>query len=359
MPSWDKAKDKRNPATLRSGAFPSDLLDAQDTDPMSIDTSAFDDDEDTRHDHGPRLDSENLVTVQGLTALDEEPEPTVRHQGTTPGEEDRTHTTSSRSAPQGEWDLDDVDGFWMRVHAIEAAGNESDEALDAALAEHGLRDKAHFDEVRERFQQAYAHDPNAFMQAAIDARTRATKQAMQARMQGSLKGELAPVEGITLEQWAWLMAKIASGGNLAQLLSLAKLDQGKWERVSAEWNARMSRDTTATIATAYGQAFVATGPGPFGEAGKQTAAAMLDPSKRDVDGKPPITMEKWIEITEAQSAASQRGQDAASVLKRYGMTPADWGVVGGWWSQHFNANAMKLIGEYNRLSDHYKKKFAG
>lgn len=69
-------------------------------------------------------------------------------------------------------------------------------------------------------------------------------------------------------------------------------------------------------------------------------------------------MEKWIEITEAQSAASRQGLDAATVLASYGMTPADWGVGGGWWSQHFTANAMKLMPEYNRLQEKYKEKFA-
>ena len=105
----------------------------------------------------------------------------------------------------------------MRVHAIEAAGNDSDEALAKALRKHGLRDKAHFDAVRDQFQSRFGHDP-AFAQAALDARMRATEMQMNARMQGELKGELAPVDGISLEQWAWLMAKIASGGNLAELL---------------------------------------------------------------------------------------------------------------------------------------------
>jgi hypothetical protein len=255
------------------------------------------------------------------------------------------------------WDPDDAEGFWMKVHAIEAAGNESDEALDAALAEHGLKDKAHFDRVRDSFAGHYGDDPD-FMQAAIDARTKATKQQMSNRLKGELKGELAPFEGVSLEQWAWLMAKVASGGALPELLALAKMDTPKWDRVSAEWNARMGRDTTASIATAYGQAFVATGPGPFGEAGKATASAMLDPKKKGVDGKPPISMEKWIEITEAQSAGSKQGLDASAILKSYKMTPADWGTVGGWWSQHFNANAMKLMGEYNRLSKKYQDKFA-
>lgn len=257
----------------------------------------------------------------------------------------------------GGWDPKDWAGFWDKVYDIEAAGNRSDEDLDAKLADYGLRDKAHFDEVRDAFQSAFGDDSD-FAQAALDSRTRSVKNEMSSRMQGELKGELAPFEGASLEQWAWVMAKVASGQDVAPLLKTAGWDQPKWDRISAEWNARMSRDATATIATAYGQAFVASGPGPFAEAGKAVAGAMLDSTKSGVSGKDPIPFEKWVEITEAQGAAAAQGMDAAAVLKSYGLTPADWGTIGGWWSQKFNANAMKLIGQYNELSQHFKDKFA-
>jgi hypothetical protein len=257
----------------------------------------------------------------------------------------------------GGWDPNDWAAYWDKIFAIEAAGNRSDADLAAKLREHGLRDKAHFDRVRETFQSHYGNDPD-FSQAGIDSRMRSTKQQMSARMEGELKGDLAPVEGATLQQWAWVMAKVASGQSVEPLLKTAGWDKAKWDRVTAEWNARMSRDTTATIATAYGQAFVASGAGPFGDAGKATAASMLDASKPGVAGDEPIPFEKWIEITEAQRAGSQQGMDAAAILKSYGMTPGDWGTVGGWWSQKFNANAMKMINDYNRLSEKYKQKFA-
>jgi hypothetical protein len=257
----------------------------------------------------------------------------------------------------GGWDPENWASFWENVFAIEAAGNRSDEDLQAALVQRGLKNKAHFDRVRDTFQSHYGDDP-AFSQAAIDARMRSMKQTVAGRMQGELKGELAPFEGVTLEQWAFVMAKVAGGGALEPLLKLAGWDQPKWDRVSAEWNARMSRDTTATVATAYGQAFMATGDGPFAAAGKAAAGSMVDASKSGVEGKDPIPFEKWIEITEAQNAGSQQGMDAAAILKSYGMTPADWGRVGGWWSQKFTANAMTMINEYNRLSQKYKEKFS-
>jgi hypothetical protein len=74
MPSWDDDKT-RDGAPTHAGAFASELIDAQDTDPVSIDAGPFDEDEVTRADLSPRAHSENLPTVQGLPALEEESEP--------------------------------------------------------------------------------------------------------------------------------------------------------------------------------------------------------------------------------------------------------------------------------------------
>ena len=69
-------------------------------------------------------------------------------------------------------------------------------------------------------------------------------------------------------------------------------------------------------------------------------------------------MERWIEITQAMNAGTAKGIDPAATLASYDMNAADWGTAGGWWSQHFNANAIALLPEYNRLTEVYEAKFA-
>jgi len=54
---------------------------------------------------------------------------------------------------------------------------------------------------------------------------------------------LEPVEGITVELWGKAQAKMASGGNLQDAYYICGVDAAKWDRVSAEWLARMSNDT--------------------------------------------------------------------------------------------------------------------
>jgi hypothetical protein len=139
-------------------------------------------------------------------------------------------------------------------------------------------------------------------------------------------------------------------------------DRAKWDRVSAEWMARMSRDTTATIATVYGQAFSSSGEGQFGGAAAQGVAGMSNVGATD-NQAPPITLEQWVEVQEAMGAASNQGRDPNQVLTQYGMNIMAWSNAGAWWSTHFSQNAMKNNGELHRrfseLSDHFRAKFAG
>jgi hypothetical protein len=75
-----------------------------------------------------------------------------------------------------------------------------------------------------------------------------------------------------------------------------------------------------------------------------------------VVGSDPISFEQWVEITQAQAAAAQRGVDAETVLASYGLTPNEWGTIGGWWTQKLYANTG-LLSEYDRLSQHYREQF--
>lgn len=179
---------------------------------------------------------------------------------------------------------------------------------------------------------------------------------MQDRIEGELKGELEPVEGVTMQNWAQAQASLAQGGTVDTILSTLGIDQPAWDRISEEWNARMSRDTTATIATVYGQAF--SGGGTFGASGDATASALLDASQTGVDGEEPFPFEKWIEVTEAQNAAAEQGKDPVAVLASFGLTPAEWGVGGCWWGQKFSSEAIARMAEYNELSEKYRAKYA-
>jgi len=82
--------------------------------------------------------------------------------------------------------------------------------------------------------------------------------------QGGGGGGLDPVEGVPMDQWAYVQASLAGGGDIDQLIASMGMDRPKWDRVSAVWMQRMTTDTSGAIATAYGNAFAGASQGQYG-----------------------------------------------------------------------------------------------
>jgi hypothetical protein len=168
-------------------------------------------------------------------------------------------------------------------------------------------------------------------------------------------GGLDPVEGVSVEQWAQIQAKLVGGGDIDQLIAQAGMDRPKWDRVSAEWMARMQTDTTHTISTAYGNAFAGAAQGQYGaQAARATAVGVGG----DL-GAEPISFERFVEITTAQGAGAQRGYDASAVLAHFGMTVVDWSNVGMFWSKRIQQDPMKYHQLMTEYREFYEAKYAG
>jgi hypothetical protein len=173
--------------------------------------------------------------------------------------------------------------------------------------------------------------------------------------QGAGGGGLDPVEGVTLEQWAHLQAALAGGGDIDQLIAQARMDRPKWDRVSAEWMHRMSTDTTFTISTAYGNAFTGAAQGQYGAQGARATAVGIGGDL----GAEPISLERFVEIQEAMSAAHRRGYDANAVLAHFGMSALDWSNAGMFWSKRIQQEAIRYHELYTKYLDIYRAKYAG
>ena len=262
--------------------------------------------------------------------------------------------------------LGDLPGYYTAEFRIEQAWE--DEPQKARLfAEYGIRNEQHYRQVKatvERFvmtpqAQAKYGDINDIMHVKMKATQDYMTGGMKAQMApgGKLAGEVEPVEGISLEQWAEQQVRVASGATLDDVCKAVGCDRAKWDRVSAEWNARMSRDTTATIAMAYGNAFTKAQAKP-GVGNSPYAAAAQNPGKGDM----PMPFERYVEIMEAQNALTAQGHDAQAVLKKLGITVMDWSNLGAWFSAYINDNALRnngaVINELNRLTEKYKAKYA-
>jgi hypothetical protein len=156
-------------------------------------------------------------------------------------------------------------------------------------------------------------------------------------------GALEPVEGVTVETWAKLNAALAGGGggNFDAMLAQAGMDRPKWDRVSAEWMARMQTDTTFAIATVYGAAFTGV-----------TASVADDLSNE------PMPFEKYCEIEAAMGCASDRGEDVTQTLSTFGIDIVKWSQLGAFWSKKMQQDAMGYHRLYTEYSAKYKAQYS-
>ena len=288
--------------------------------------------------------------------------------------------TSDADDFERDYDLEEVDDYayfdpytylkaFFKAEAHITAVWEDDAGRRAALAQYGIRDEQHFYQVTSSMERYFiSEDADAryggldgIMQLKIDASHEAVREQQRARIEGELASDFEPVYGISLQQWAAAQAQIAQGADPGPIVDQLGIDDCTWQAVSAEWNDRMSRDTTATIATEYGKAFATGGAGQFGAAGQAAAEAMA--TGGDPAGDPPISIEQWVEIEVAQSVGYEQGRDASEILAAFGMTPADWGMASAWWGQYFARHAMENGGalqqHYSQLRDHYEAHYRG
>jgi hypothetical protein len=230
--------------------------------------------------------------------------------------------------------------YWMKqrfdqdlLRAVQGYVALSDAELDAKAGELTLRKSAMFSHrdyilgVQLEVQDAIRRS-NKVAQRALDAANAEQKKEMDGHIAAAKSGGLLdPVKGITMEDWAGGNAKLAAGTDLATVLKVLKIEKPVWDEVSAEWMARMSRDTTFAISTVYGAAFTNPNIGKFASAAPAAAPAPAGGGVQKVMND----FDLYIKIMSHQSAGAAQGQDAQAILKKYGLTVADWSNVGAHW----------------------------
>ena len=184
---------------------------------------------------------------------------------------------------------------------------------------------------------------------------------MQKHLQGqtakaAASGELNAVEGITLEAWAAINAAIVGGASHEDLLKSQGIDKARWERVSAEWNARMSRDTTFAITTVYGNAFQAASKGKYGDFAREANAARL--ANRELTMEPPMTVEQYWELLYEQDYGSKQGKDPIAVLKASGLSVVDWTDLSTFMGYFMNRTIQRNHKAFEEIQKRVTAKFA-
>lgn len=197
--------------------------------------------------------------------------------------------------------------------------------------------------------------------AMVDA-----QMAAQQRIQNVDPALIAPIEGVSLEQYAQISARVAqtSGAEaeLESLLAQYGIDRAKWSRVNDGWIGRMRDDTSHAITTIYGRAFGSAGVGQFGAAAAAGvaagAAAGMTGVAIGVQGSEPVSWDKYNEIAGAQQAWSQSGKDVNAMLQQtFGMNAADWSNISQYWIMRITSEPQKAM-EMTTLQQQWAARYA-
>ncbi len=255
--------------------------------------------------------------------------------------------------------------YWSVNFALEEAqGADDDDVYQAALEQHGFRNRNHWKRVQHCFLRHYGNDPE-FTNAALEARQAQTRDKMKSAVK---PGMLDPIEGVSLQLYASIAAQQMSvqGPAFVKLLAKHKLDEAKFARVSEAWMARMSDQSdpmaAAAIATEYGKAFSGAGVGQYGDmaaAASQSAGINDKVAGKNVKGGAnPMSFDRFVEIMTAQSCWAQQGKDANVMLKKvFNMTAVDWSNASAYWSQKMSTDIKLMSEQFPVLQDKYTKKY--
>lgn len=284
------------------------------------------------------------------------------HHGHAHHEEPEAEAGDDEAFDTAGFNPDDEDSFFNAVLHMESEGMHggTDESRAEIMARFGIRDRSHWQTVKDSVYSLLARKHGSFeevSQREVNWRMGQMQRHQQAHTaRAAASGELNPVEGISLEKWAAMNAAIVSGASLEDLLKSNGLDQGKWERASAEWNARMARDTTFAITTVYGNAFQAASQGKYGNYAREANAARA--ANRELAMEPPMTIEQYWEILYEQDYGSKQGKNPVEVLKSCNLTIVDWTDLSSFMGYYMNRTVTRNHQQFNAMHERVKAKFA-
>lgn len=132
----------------------------------------------------------------------------------------------------------------------------------ALFEEYAIRDAKHWYQIKATFERwletpeakAKYATPNDLMLARMTTTQTMSLDDLALDTEDEVKQggpELDAVDGVSLEAWAKAEAAIAGGADPDEVAKELGVGSAGWTEISAEWNARMSRDASAKIAGEY------------------------------------------------------------------------------------------------------------
>jgi hypothetical protein len=311
---------------------------------------------------GAAQNIQNAAQPQPPQQQAQQPQYQEQHQHSEDSDHDEQDHSQEQFDMAGFDPINDEQAFFNAVLHMESEGQfgGTDESRAEICQRYGIRDRSHWQDVKNSCYHMLVRKYGSIEEVSQQELNWRQGQ-MQRHMMGSqanmaAKGGFDPVEGVTLEAWAAINAKIISGASWEDLLKGAGIDKARWDRVSAEWNARMARDTTFAITTVYGNAFQAASAGKYGDYAREAAAARA--ANRDLSMDIPMSWEQYWEILYEQDYGSKQGRDPVEVLKSCNLTIVDWTDLSTFMGYHFNRTAQRHWSEYETIHKRVEAKMA-
>jgi hypothetical protein len=235
---------------------------------------------------------------------------------------------------------------------------------DAIVRQLGFRDADHFNMVQEYVEAKWSYlgvddegHPAVLVRpeyySGVAQAAVGNVHQMQAQAAAADPSLLAPVGGVSVEQWArgsvalGSLPQNATPQMVGERLAAVGLDKATYDAANAGWQAKMQRDTTGAIAQKFAEAFAAA-QGQAGGWTQGTGAA----------GGEPCTFDRYCEIMAAMACWSEQGHDVNAKLQQvFGINAMEYSRYSSHWGVKM-ATDMNLMNEYMALDARYRQKYA-
>jgi hypothetical protein len=165
---------------------------------------------------------------------------------------------------------------------------------------------------------------------------------------------LAPIHGITLEDYSAACAKMGSGLSEDQVAKALGVEMPVWQEANLLWQERMKEDATYQIVTLFGQHFGTADQHPkfsnLQAAVSPEATGYIEKIKTDKDF--------YQELEVARQVAYDYGLDGASwIADQYGISIGDFQIAASLWNEQIHRDIAADSQKYMRTQDAYKEKY--
>lgn len=165
---------------------------------------------------------------------------------------------------------------------------------------------------------------------------------------------LAPIHGITLEDYSAACAKLVSGLSEADIAKALGVELPVWQEANLLWPERMKQDPTFHIVTLFGQYFGAADQHPkFGNLKTAASAGGSDNIEK-------IKTDKafYQELEVARQVAYEYGLDGAQwILNKYSISLGDFQIAASLWNDQIHQDIQANYEGYNQSQNTYRAKY--